>query len=115
MRTVEYLVENEAILYPRLESLGAALQGGMEQVFRRHKVTGCVAREGSALSFYLMRDVPAETDESEAMSRALKKSGFRFVGPTICYAFMQAVGMVNDHLTTCFRHAELAEPRRRAR
>jgi DNA-3-methyladenine glycosylase I len=47
------------------------------------------------------------------MSRALKERGFRFVGPTICYAFMQAVGMVNDHLTTCFRHAELGRGRRR--
>jgi DNA-3-methyladenine glycosylase I len=49
-----------------------------------------------------MRDVPARTAESDAMSRDLKKRGFNFVGPTICYAFMQAVGMVNDHLTTCF-------------
>ncbi len=49
-------------------------------------------------------DVPAETDLSRAMSRDLKKRGFRFVGPTICYAFMQAVGMVNDHLVGCFRH-----------
>lgn len=54
-----------------------------------------------------LRDVPAETAESQALSRALKQRGFRFVGPTICYAFMQAVGMVNDHVTTCFRHAEL--------
>jgi DNA-3-methyladenine glycosylase I len=53
------------------------------------------------------RSVPAETKESKAMSKALVERGFRFVGPTICYAFMQAVGMVNDHLVTCFRHAEL--------
>jgi len=46
-------------------------------------------------------DVPVSTPESEAMSKALKKTGFSFVGPTICYAFMQAVGMVNDHLVTC--------------
>jgi DNA-3-methyladenine glycosylase I len=52
--------------------------------------------------------VPALTAESTAMSKDLKSRGFRFVGPTICYAFMQAVGMVNDHLTGCFRHAELA-------
>jgi DNA-3-methyladenine glycosylase I len=52
--------------------------------------------------------VPARTAESEAMSRDLLKRGFRFVGPTICYAFMQAVGMVNDHLVSCFRHAELS-------
>ena len=52
-------------------------------------------------------DVPAETPESVAMSRDLQRRGFRFVGPTICYAFMQAVGMVNDHTVDCFRHAEL--------
>lgn len=52
-------------------------------------------------------DVPAITVEAEAMSKALKKAGFTFVGPTICYAFMQATGMVNDHLTSCFRYQEL--------
>ncbi len=51
--------------------------------------------------------VPAFTPESEAMSRDLKRRGFRFVGPTICHAFMQAVGMVNDHTTDCFRYGEL--------
>lgn len=51
--------------------------------------------------------LPAETAESKAMSKALKKRGFRFVGPTICYAFMQAVGMVNDHTTDCFRYGAL--------
>ena len=48
-------------------------------------------------------NMPAQTTESEAMSRDLKRRGFQFVGPTICYAFMQAVGMVNDHITGCFR------------
>jgi DNA-3-methyladenine glycosylase I len=52
--------------------------------------------------------VPPETERSRAMSKDLKRRGFGFVGPTICYAFMQATGMVNDHLTTCFRHAECA-------
>jgi len=55
-----------------------------------------------------LRQVPASTPESEAMSRELKKKGFTFVGPTICYAFMQACGMVNDHLTACFRHDEIS-------
>lgn len=55
-----------------------------------------------------MRNVPATSPESNTMSRDLKQRGFRFVGSTICYAFMQAVGMVNDHLVTCFRHAELS-------
>ncbi len=53
-----------------------------------------------------LEDIPASTPASEAMSKALKARGFRFVGPTICYAFMQAVGMVNDHTTGCFRWKE---------
>ncbi len=53
-----------------------------------------------------MGQVPAETAASRAMSKALLKRGFRFVGPTICYAFMQATGMVNDHITTCFRYSK---------
>jgi len=52
-------------------------------------------------------EVPARTAESDAMSKDLARRGFRFVGSTICYAFMQATGMVNDHLTGCFRHREL--------
>jgi len=59
-----------------------------------------------------MGELPAQTEESAAMSKALKKRGFNFVGPTICYAFMQAVGMVNDHVTPCYRHRELREPPR---
>ena len=54
-----------------------------------------------------MKDVPARTTESDAMSKDLKKRGFRFVGSTICYALMQATGMVNDHMRDCFRCAEL--------
>lgn len=54
-----------------------------------------------------MKQVPANTPESDAMSKALKKRGFKFVGTTICYAFMQAAGLVNDHITPCFRHREL--------
>ena len=53
------------------------------------------------------REIPASTAESDALSKDLKRRGFRFVGSTICYAFMQAVGMVNDHLTTCHRYREL--------
>jgi DNA-3-methyladenine glycosylase I len=51
-----------------------------------------------------LREIPAETDESRAMSKDLKKRGFRFVGPTVCYAFMQATGLVNDHTVDCFRY-----------
>jgi len=55
-----------------------------------------------------MGQVPAETDASRALSRDLRSRGFSFVGPTIVYAFMQSAGLVNDHLTTCFRHSEVA-------
>jgi len=54
-------------------------------------------------------EIPAETPESKAMSKELKRRGFAFVGPTVCYAFMQAVGLVNDHATFCFRHRELSD------
>jgi DNA-3-methyladenine glycosylase I len=55
-----------------------------------------------------MGDVPAETPESKALAKELKRLGFRFCGPTTCYAFMQAMGLVNDHLVSCPRHAEVA-------
>jgi DNA-3-methyladenine glycosylase I len=57
--------------------------------------------------FRALSDIPAETDESRAMSKDLKRRGFRFVGPTVCYAFMQATGMVNDHVSFCFRYQEI--------
>jgi len=64
-------------------------------------VPGAPRREG----WRTTGEIPAETPESRAMSRELKRQGFRFVGPTICYAFMQAVGLVDDHVTGCFRYA----------
>jgi DNA-3-methyladenine glycosylase I len=81
-----------------------------------------LAAEGQSFSEFLWRfvdgvpiqnqraslaEVPAKTAQSDAMSKALSRAGFKFVGSTICYAFMQASGMVNDHLTTCPRHAEV--------
>ncbi len=59
--------------------------------------------------FKSLSEMPAESDESRAMSKDLKKRGFRFCGPIICYAFMQAAGMVNDHLVTCFRYREVGK------
>ena len=59
-------------------------------------------------AFKSLKEIPAKTPESEAMSKDLLKRGFRFVGPTICYAFMQAVGMVNDHVVTCFRYHKVS-------
>ena len=57
--------------------------------------------------FRALSELPAETELSQALSKDLKRRGFRFVGPTVCYAFMQAVGLVNDHTVDCFRFAEL--------
>ena len=62
-----------------------------------------------ANAFASSADVPASTPTSDAMSKALRSRGFKFVGSTICYAFMQAVGIVNDHPVRCFRHAEVAQ------
>ena len=80
-------------------------------VRNRLKVTSAIDNARAALAVQEERgslaEVPAETVESRAMSKELKRRGFRFVGPTICYAFMQATGMVNDHVTTCFRYREL--------
>jgi DNA-3-methyladenine glycosylase I len=58
--------------------------------------------------FRQLGEIPAETPESKAMSKDLKRRGFRFVGPTVCYAFMQACGLVNDHVTSCFRYKQVA-------
>jgi DNA-3-methyladenine glycosylase I len=62
-------------------------------------------------AFRSLRELPACTPDSDLLSRDLKRLGFRFVGSTICYAFMQAVGMVNDHVVDCFRHAEVVRLR----
>ncbi len=68
---------------------------------------GFVEGEPKVNRWRSLRQIPAKTPESERMSKALVERGFQFVGPTICYAFMQAVGMVNDHIVTCFRHREV--------
>jgi DNA-3-methyladenine glycosylase I len=69
-------------------------------------------------SWARLTDIPSRTPESEAMSKDLQQRGFKFVGATICYAFMQAVGMVNDHVVGCFRHEELkntGEPKQKGK
>jgi DNA-3-methyladenine glycosylase I len=70
-------------------------------------VWGLVSNEPKQNAWRSIKEVPAKAPESDAMSKDLKRRGFTFVGSTICYAFMQAVGMVNDHLVDCFRHGEL--------
>ena len=91
----------EAVIVSSVRTaVGKAGKGTLRQV-RPDDMAAAVIRAALAR-------VPAVTPEAEAMSKALKKAGFTFVGPTICYAFMQASGMVMDHTTDCDRYAELS-------
>jgi DNA-3-methyladenine glycosylase I len=72
-------------------------------------IWGFVGNEPKQNAWKWMQEVPTRTPDSDAMSKDLKRRGFKFVGTTICYAFMQAVGMVNDHLVECLRHGELRQ------
>ena len=76
-------------------------------------IWGFVDNEPKQNVWKSLMEVPATTPESDTMSKDLKRRGFKFVGSTICYAFMQAVGMVNDHLVGCFRHGELSKGARK--
>ncbi|MFL5799983.1 MAG: DNA-3-methyladenine glycosylase I [Actinomycetota bacterium] len=112
-RKVERLLSNPAIVRNRAK-VAAAIANA--------RAGRAVQREHGSLDAYLwsfvggrpirnrlstVAHIPSESEESLAMSRDLRSRGFRFVGPTICYAFMEAVGMVNDHVASCFRYAEL--------
>ena len=115
-RDVERLLGDSAIVRNRAK---------IESAIANARATLAVLEERGSLAEYVwsfvggtpiqndwraLAEIPAETAESKAMSKDLKRRGFRFVGPTICYAFMQAAGLVNDHVVTCFRHAEVAAP-----
>lgn len=110
---VKKLISDPGVVRNRLK-IGAAIQNA--------KAFLAVQQEFGGFDSYIWRfvggkplinrwktrkEVPARTPESDAMSQDLKERGFKFVGSTICYAFMQAVGMVNDHTTDCFRHRQL--------
>ena len=112
-RKVERLLQDEGIVRNRLK---------VESAIRNAKAFLKVRKEFGSFDAYIwqfvsgqpirnrwktMADVPCESTGSAAMSKNLKKRGFNFVGPTICYAFMQAVGMVNDHVVGCFRYKEV--------
>lgn len=116
---IEKLMADEGIVRNRLK---------IEGVVASAKAYLALEREGGDFSEFLWGFVdgqpivnrlkpsgpfPAETDISRALSKALKKRGFKFVGPTIVYAFMQAVGMVNDHLVTCHRHPDFTKRAKR--
>jgi DNA-3-methyladenine glycosylase I len=113
--TVERLLQNPAIVRNRLK---------VESTVQNARAVLEVQRDVGSLDAYLwsfvdgaplvnrwrsLGDLPAETDRSRAMSKDLKRRGFRFVGPTVCYAFMQACGLVNDHVVSCFRRAEIQD------
>jgi DNA-3-methyladenine glycosylase I len=112
-RDVERLLADPSIVRNRLK---------VESAIANARATLAVREERGSLSDYLwsavggepkqnawtaLSEIPAETEESRAMSKDLKRRGFRFVGPTVCYAFMQAAGLVNDHVVDCFRYTEL--------
>ncbi|GJL77195.1 MAG: DNA-3-methyladenine glycosylase I [Nitrospinaceae bacterium] len=107
------LLQNEGIIRNRLkvtasvDNAKAFLKVQKEFGSFDKYIWGFVRGETIQNKWKSMKEVPATTKESDAMSADLKKRGFKFVGPTICYAFMQATGLVNDHTTDCFRYKEL--------
>jgi DNA-3-methyladenine glycosylase I len=110
-RDVERLLADAGIVRNRLKvesaiaNAKAALQldGGLGEY-----LWSFVGGEPKVNRWKTLAEIPAETEESRAMSKDLKKRGFRFVGPTVCYAFMQATGLVNDHTVDCFRYRQVA-------
>jgi DNA-3-methyladenine glycosylase I len=112
-RKIERLLRDPGIIRNRLKV--AATVSNARAFLKVQKEYGDFSRfiwelvrtPGRPKVYQTLKAIPAQTPQSVLMSKALKARGFRFVGPTICYAFMQAAGMVNDHLLTCFRHAEI--------
>jgi DNA-3-methyladenine glycosylase I len=98
------IVRNRAKIEAAIGNAKAALELGGLDAFLWSFVGGRPLQN----SWKKLGEIPAETAESKAMSKELKRRGFRFVGPTICYAFMQAAGLVNDHTVDCFRYREVA-------
>jgi DNA-3-methyladenine glycosylase I len=116
-RDVQRLLRNDGIVRNRLK-IAAAIENaknflGVKKEFGSFDAYLWTFVGGKPIQNHwrTLADVPARTAESDAMSRDLLRRGFKFVGSTICYAFMQAIGMVNDHLVTCPRHAELGGSR----
>jgi DNA-3-methyladenine glycosylase I len=112
-KKVQALLADEGIVRNRLK-IESAVQSARAFLavqeefgsFDRY-VWGFVGGKPRQNAWRSLQEVPATTPEAEALSKDLRRRGFRFVGPTVCYAFMQAVGLVNDHVVGCFRHAQL--------
>jgi DNA-3-methyladenine glycosylase I len=113
-RKVERLLADPGIVRNRLKVQSAVSNAKAVRAVQRENgsldafLWGLVGGSPTVNRWRRLEDLPAETDVSRAMSKELKRRGFRFVGPTVCYAFMQATGMVNDHEASCFRWAELS-------
>jgi DNA-3-methyladenine glycosylase I len=108
-RDVEQLMNDAGIVRNRLkiESAVANAQAALELESLDDLLWSFVGGRPVQNAWKTLSEIPAETSESKAMSKGLKRRGFRFVGPTICYAFMQACGLVNDHTVDCFRYDEV--------
>ena len=111
-RDVERLLADPGIVRNRLKVESAVANakatiavGGLDEL-----LWSFVGGEPRVNHWRKLAELPAETDESRAMSKELKRRGFRFVGPTICYSLMQACGLVNDHVVACFRYSEVGRP-----
>jgi DNA-3-methyladenine glycosylase I len=110
---IEDLMNNEGIIRNKLKI--NAVIANAKAFLKIHKEFGSfdkyiwkfVNYETIDNKFKELSELPSKTEQSEQMSKDLKKRGFKFVGPTICYAFMQAVGMVNDHVQSCYRYEEI--------
>ncbi len=115
------LMENPGIVRNRLKIAAAIQNARAFEVVRKEFgsfdafVWRFVDGAPKVNAWKTLKELPARTEISDALSKELARRGFKFVGSTICYAFMQAVGMVNDHLVTCFRHAEVERLSRSAR
>ncbi len=107
LRNDERIVRNRAKIRSVIKNARAVLQMAEESLSLTEYLWSFVGGKPFVNKRESMSDIPAETDESKAMSKALKARGFSFVGPTICYAFMQSAGMVNDHVVSCFRYDEV--------
>lgn len=112
-KKIEKLLENPGIIRNKLKVRSVVTNAIVVQEIQEEYgsldsyIWGYVDHKTIQNKWKTMSEIPSSTTESEKMSKELKKRGFKFIGPTICYGFMQAVGMVNDHLVDCFRHDEL--------
>jgi len=111
--TIQELLQNSGIIRKKLK-IGSTVSNAQAFIQVRSEfgsfsnyIWGFVDNTPIQNDWKSGKDIPAKTELSEKITKDLKNRGFKFVGPTIVYAFMQAIGMVNDHTTDCFRHAEL--------